>query len=84
MKEQIMKIDKSEFDVWMKSPVTTYIFQALKERMDSLVEQIINGRESNFDDYCRNQWRKGVIDGYTDLLATSFDDIENREDEKNV
>ena len=84
MKEQTIKIDKSEFDVWMNSPVTSWIFQTLKERMDELVGQIINGRESNFDDYCKNQWRKGVVDGYTDLLATSFEDFEEMEDKDNV
>ena len=84
MKEQTIKIDKSEFDIWMKSPITIWIFQALKERMDFVVADLLDNRESSFDDYCKNQWRKGLIDGYTDLLATSFDDFEDKEDEKNV
>lgn len=75
MKKKDIHVDKSNFDEWQKNPITILIFQLLKERMDFIVDQILNNREASFDDYCKNQWRKGVIDGYSDLLTVDFVDL---------
>ena len=76
-----MAIDKSDFDIWMESPVTKDILKSIGARKDG-VENYLQHERSFLDkgyDHNRslamNNYYKGMMDAYSDLVNITFNDF---------
>ena len=81
MTDEEYKIDRSDFEQWIKHPVTKDIMKAFLAFRDASIEEITNIIPIVDAQHHRQLYLHGRISAYNELLNTSYSDFQQIEKE---
>lgn len=91
-----MAIDKSEFDVWMKDPITQDVLKSLTARATTIEQLILKERTfldrqnyNHFQYFGEISYYKGSLDSLNAVIKIKYEDFkqtqeENKEEKKDA
>lgn len=75
-------IDESDFKLWNESPVTKLFFKFITNGNQKIKDFVTDHRDFRMDACLKENYLKGLVDGYTKCLNVSLDELKIEEEEE--
>jgi hypothetical protein len=78
-----MKVTPSDFGGWRSDPITKFVFDKVEEIADEALQTLFGycRHAQKTDDIIRIAWNHGYIEGLTQVMKLTWDDIATEEEE---